>query len=573
MKAGIDLRNASRCLVLFILLASAASLIRPAYAQTIVIAPASMTTTASMGSIVTQTLTLTTPDVGGHTVSLSIVYTGGGWWTSPGSFSANPVTVPNPGSATSILTIAIPGPDYLCPGTSNAGAYILPLTIQATDTTTLAVIGSSSIVVNLLPIAFPLTVSVEPSKTSYMVGDNVKLTLNSNAPAEYYLKIRKPDGTTWGSAHGYLPATYEKKAAEPIGTYTAELTAYYCGTAQASASFSVTPDTYEITISINGLPPDATTALLVDGNKLVDMKGGAVKVMPFPIGTSHTLQVDQYVSGTPGYRYFCASNTWTANAEGSNVFNYVAQYYLDVSTEPAGITDVTVSGWYAVGYSISIASVPNEVQGTQGTKYAFTTWTVDGTPRAGNGFVVTMDTPHKVVAKYDTMFLLTIVSDYGNPKGAGYYKSGDTATFSVDSPVGIGIQRVFVEWTGDYTGNDPKGSTTMDGPKTATATWTTNYFQLYIIIGAIAAIAVVAGVLLWMRRRRGPATVKPPPPPPPPPPSAEVTETPSEPPTPVPAIASESKPAVLIAIRCTNCGHELKEGLVYCPECGQKQID
>jgi hypothetical protein len=215
--------------------------------------------------------------------------------------------------------------------------------------------------------------------------------------------------------------------------------------------------------------------------------------------------------------------------------------------------------------------VPAEVEGTKGTKYVFATWTVDGTPRSGNGFFVAMDAPHKVIAKYDTMFLLTVMSDYGNPQGGGYYKSGDSATFSVDSPVGIGIQQVFVQWNGDYAGADRTGSIRMDGPKTVTAVWTTDYLQLYIIAGAIAAIVVVAGLLLW-RRRGGPSAIKSPPSPPLEP-ATQVPETPTGPAEPTPETGSATKQPVSVAFRCTNCGRELKKGQVYCPECGQKQID
>jgi hypothetical protein len=128
-----------------------------------------------------------------------------------------------------------------------------------------------------------------------------------------------------------------------------------------------------------------------------------------------------------------------------------------------------------------------------------------------------------------------------------------------------------VQWSGDYTGNEPQGSITMDGPKTVTAVWTTSYFQLYLIIGAIVAIAVVAGLLVWMRRRGGPPAMKPIPPSPPP--VTEVHETSAGPASPLPETETVSKPAVSIALRCTNCGHELKEGQIYCTECGQKQID
>jgi hypothetical protein len=470
----------------------------------------------------------------------------------------------------SSLTLPLPSADDICPGQSTPPTYV-PLTVQGRDPTAGAIIGPT-LTINLLMAWSGLSVHVQAGKSSYMKGETANITMDSNIPgAEYYLKISEPDGSEWATANGYLPATFTKQATDPLGTYTAVLTAYYCGTAQDVTTFAITPNTYDVTVSLVGLPTDAATALLVDGNNVNGMKGGDVRVLSYPIGSSHTFQVDQYVNGSAGYRYYCASNTWTASAAGSNVFNYATQVYLDVSTDPTGVTDVTTSGWYAKDASASIASVPTQVEGTTGTKYVYTTWTVDGTPKGDNGFVVIMDAPHKVVAKYDTMFLLTVMSDYGNPRGAGYYKSGETAVFGVDSPVGIGIQHVFVQWSGDYTGNDPQGSITMDGPKTVTAVWTTSYFQLYLIVGAIVAIAVVAGLLVWMRRRGRPSGMKPIPPSPPP--VTEVHETLAGPASPLPETGTVSKPAVSIALRCTNCGHELKEGQIYCTECGQKQID
>lgn len=562
------MRQLYRWLILFVMLMSAASVARPVYAQGFSISLNPTTINTSMGSVVTAEVRVTSTDPAGHTVNLAIGAGGTWWW--PGSFSVNPVILPAappPVTVSSILTIPVPGPRDVCPGQSAPGPYYFTLTVTGTDGTS-GLSTSASLVVNLLPVAYPLTVNVEPTKPSYIVGEMVTLKMESNLPAEYYLKVRKPDGSVWASGHAYLPATFEKKATEPLGTYTAELIGYYCGVAQDSASFMVTPDTYDVTISLSGLPTDVMIALLVDGNEVAEMKGGDVRVLTYPIGTSHTLQVDQYVSGAAGYRYYCASNTWSAGAAGSNVFNYATQVYLTVSTDPTGVTDVTPSGWYALGSSASISAVPADVEATEGTKYMFAEWTVDGTPKAGNGFVVTMETPHEVVAEYDTMYLLTILSDYGNPQGGKYYKSGDTATFSVDTPVGFGVQQVFVEWTGDYKGKDPKGSLMMDGPKTVTAVWTTSYFQLYILVGVVAAVAVGAGLLLW-RRRAGPAAVKPPPPPTP----TEVPETPAEPPEAPREAETPSKRAVSVAFRCTNCGRELKEGQIYCPECGQKQTD
>ena len=194
----------------------------------------------------------------------------------------------------------------------------------------------------------------------------------------------------------------------------------------------------------------------------------------------------------------------TSTTSSSTTTSTTTNYHLDVNTEPAGVTDVTASGWFAPGSSVSISPVPAEVQDGSGRKYVFNGWMVDGASRSDNGFVIIMDASHVVVAKFDTMFLLTILSDYGNPKGAGYYKSGDTATFSIESPAGVfGMQEVFVEWKGDYSSKDPKGSLTMNRPKTVIAVWATTSFELYLATGAGAI--VVLQLLSWtaaVRRKK-----------------------------------------------------------------------
>jgi hypothetical protein len=554
-------------LALLVLVVTAGFFVTPTHAQGFSIALSPSTVNAVMGSFVTVTVTLT-GDMNAHSVRLRVA--GAIPWQA--SFSPNPVELPPllGSSGTSTLTLYIPSANEICPDQSSPLPYTpLQFTVQGTNSTGGGT-ATAPLTVYLLPTGIPpLTVSIDPSKPSYVVGDTVTLRMNSNLPASYILTVRKPDGSVWDSAQAYLPATFTKKASEPLGTYNAQLTAYYCGVFQASASFVVTPDTYDVTLSLTGLPTDIATALQADGSRVADMKGGDVRVLSYPIGTTHTFQVDQYVNGATGYRYYSALNTWTATAQGSYVFNYATQVYLDVNTDPSGVTDVSPSGWYALGSPASIAAVPAELEGSAGVKYKFAEWRVDNVARAGNGFQITMDAAHKLVAKYDTYYKLTVISDYGNPQGAGYFKAGDTATFSVTSPVGIAIQQVFVQWEGDYGGTDSTGSVTMDGPKTVTAVWATSYFQLYLIIGAIAAIAVVVALLLWRRSRAGPSTVKSPPPSP----SSETSATSLEPSSSTPEPEVASKPPVSVALRCTNCGRELLKGQTFCPECGQKVTD
>ena len=310
-------------MVLLLVIVSVAPLVTPAHAQVTISALDWTTTTAQMGAVVVNHVRVTNIDtMNTHSVTLSLVGSSGSWWV--GSFSPSTLNVPASGSLDSTLTIPLPGPADVCPTQNTPGPYSLQLAVQGSDPA-LGTIAGPTLTINLLPTVNLLSVNVEASKASYMKGETVTLRMDANLPAQYYLTVKKPDGSNWANAQGYLPASFTKKASDPIGTYTAELSATYCGTARDTTSFVVTSDTYEVTISLAGLPPDATTALLVDGNKAADMKGSDVKVLSYPIGTSHTFQVEQFVNDAAGSRYYCADNKWTTVAWESHVFDYVPQ--------------------------------------------------------------------------------------------------------------------------------------------------------------------------------------------------------------------------------------------------------
>ena len=95
-------------------------------------------------------------------------------------------------------------------------------------------------------------------------------------------------------------------------------------------------------------------------------------------------------------------------------------------------------------------------------------------------------------------------SPYGNPQGAGYYNAGSAAQFSVTTPSGFPVQQIFVKWQGDYTGNSPQGSITMDKPHVVQAVWSTSYLPLIGIV--VVAAAIVGGLLFWRSRRGGGGT-------------------------------------------------------------------
>jgi hypothetical protein len=88
--------------------------------------------------------------------------------------------------------------------------------------------------------------------------------------------------------------------------------------------------------------------------------------------------------------------------------------------------------------------------------------------------------PTTIQATYKTQYYLTVTSTYGTVNGAGWYDSGSSAMASINSGTisgDTGVQYLFTTWSGDASGSALTSSgITMNGPKTATANWKTQYY-------------------------------------------------------------------------------------------------
>ncbi|HOJ40049.1 MAG TPA: hypothetical protein PK644_06260, partial [bacterium] len=118
------------------------------------------------------------------------------------------------------------------------------------------------------------------------------------------------------------------------------------------------------------------------------------------------------------------------------------------------------------------ASVVSPVAGETGIRYVCTGWTGTGdVPASGTATSVTFTITNNstITWNWKTQYLLTIVSAYGTPVGAGWYDAGTTANWSVTSPV-AGAEGV------RYVAVPSSGSVLMDGPKTITISWITQYY-------------------------------------------------------------------------------------------------
>lgn len=419
-----------------------------------------------------------------------------------GTFSPNPVTWNNPPNPDPTTNFVVDTP--YCPGTYS-------FTVTAQNTAVPGDFGTAIGSFTVTPAGPPLQVTVSTNSPAYKKGDTITISVSANRPAEGVLQVTPPSGAAQTYSFAFTGATYGAiktlTASAPYGTWVASVQADdYCSVASsASANFAVGPDTYDASFSLSGVPSQVSAGLLIDGQHGGNIGGSENKKLSFTIGTSHTIAIDQYISGGTGVRYYCAENTWSPSAADTHTFGYETQYQFMVDTDPSGITSVTGGGWFPAGASAQTNQVPQTLPGPSGTQYVFKNWIVDGVAQTGNQVSMNMNQPHSAIAKYATQYQLVVDSPggLGNPQGSGYYDAGSTATFFVSSPVGFLVQQVFVRWEGDYTGSSPQGSVAMDGSKAVHAVWEASYTELYIIAGAVAAVIVV-GAVLMMRRRKGP---------------------------------------------------------------------
>jgi parallel beta-helix repeat protein len=130
---------------------------------------------------------------------------------------------------------------------------------------------------------------------------------------------------------------------------------------------------------------------------------------------------------------------------------------------------------YPDGYAAPLSCGPDPYPvGATGTRYLCTGWT-GGTgdiPETGSetSYTIPAITQDSAITwTWQTQYYLTIVSDYGDPQGAGWYNAGATANWSVTSPWpgGSGVR---------YATDPDSGSEVMDVPKTLTISWTTEYY-------------------------------------------------------------------------------------------------
>jgi hypothetical protein len=174
------------------------------------------------------------------------------------------------------------------------------------------------------------------------------------------------------------------------------------------------------------------------------------------------------------------------------------KYHLTLNITPPGITTIDGDGLYEPGTIVTTGKAPEIIYGTEGTRYVFSTWTVDNVERTGNPLSLTMDSPHQATANYVVQYYLRVDSEYSNALGAGWYDADSVAGFSVSPSVGMIIRHIFTRWSESSDETTPTASILMDSPKTVVGNWRTDYLQLYFLV---AAVLLAVGISLALLKR------------------------------------------------------------------------
>jgi len=254
---------------------------------------------------------------------------------------------------------------------------------------------------------------------------------------------------------------------------------------------------YLADVSLIGLPSNIGADLNLDGMPVGEVKGNASIALGWLPG--HTITMQDINLGQSTSRYHPSQPELKVSGPGQFQFQYVLQHYLSIESP----YPVNGSGWYDQGKTVVISASAKEA--SKDTRVVFRGWSGDYSSKDTQISVV-MDAPKHISTQYVTQYLLTVVSPVGSPQGSGWYDASSVATFSVTSPATegfmgmLGGKYLFDHWTGDSSAAKTSASIVMDGAKSVTAEWHTDYTMPYIIFG-VAAVVIVVAVFLFVKRR------------------------------------------------------------------------
>ncbi len=218
----------------------------------------------------------------------------------------------------------------------------------------------------------------------------------------------------------------------------------------------------------NGTDPNVVTYALTiaSSHDGVDNLGTPQGAGLFDAGTTVAWSVTTPVpAAADGKRYAAqpASGSVVLDDHTTVTVNWSIEYRVTATATAGGSVDFT-SGWFGSGAAVTVTA-------TAATHYHLAAWSGDtvGATIDGNSITVAADQARNVTAEFEMdTYALTILSDRGDPAGAGQYPYGSMAIWAVTSPVdGEPGQR--------FVADEASGQVTVFEDTTVAVRWTTQY--------------------------------------------------------------------------------------------------
>jgi len=178
-------------------------------------------------------------------------------------------------------------------------------------------------------------------------------------------------------------------------------------------------------------------------------------------------------------------------------------FYVEVvssygNVKISGAPSQGYSGWYKEGQKI-VVEAEQVVDYGNGTRRIFISWNGDFYSTSPT-VSINVDSPKRIVAKWKTQYLLTIISKHGNPQGGGWYDEGTEATITISTTKikEVLYNKVFKGWrdqSGEIIATSPTYTFTVNQPVTLTAVWDQEPNEIVILAGPALVIATVIVLL------------------------------------------------------------------------------
>lgn len=252
------------------------------------------------------------------------------------------------------------------------------------------------------------------------------------------------------------------------------------------------------------------TNVLVDGEPEASLFGGQSQTFTSIPCESHLVMVDQTVQvGNSRYAVIGSNIKSVTDVDNYAYFDYAPEVRIETASSPAGITQPSGAGSYAVGSSFT-GSAPGTVEThvQDGIKYVFHEWQLpDGSKVPNRNLVFTVNQAGTAVAQYATYYQLTLKSDYPPIDERSWELQGSNATWNLALHA-VPVEGGFWRFLGvTQTPVNASGQQLMNGPATVQILWRPNY--LPAIIAIIIVLLVIAAVVYLIYRFRGRSAAKP----------------------------------------------------------------